>query len=51
MKQLDGIKLREIIQSGVNAMSNNIERIDALNVFPVPDGDTGSNMGATAQAA
>lgn len=51
MKKLDGLKLKEILESGVNAMSNNIERIDALNVFPVPDGDTGSNMGATARAA
>ena len=51
MKTLNGKQFIDIMQSGVNAMSNNIERIDALNVFPVPDGDTGSNMGATAIAA
>lgn len=51
MKKLDGIKLKEILESGANAMSNNIQRIDALNVFPVPDGDTGSNMGATTTSA
>ena len=51
MKTLNGKELINALESGVNAMSNNIERIDALNVFPVPDGDTGSNMGATAIAA
>ena len=51
MKKLNGIQLKQILESGANAMSNNIQRIDALNVFPVPDGDTGSNMGATIQSA
>ncbi len=51
MKTINGDQLIAALGSGVNAMSNNIERIDALNVFPVPDGDTGSNMGATAIAA
>lgn len=32
-------------------MKNNTERINALNVFPVPDGDTGSNMSATSEYA
>lgn len=49
MKILDGQKLKEILISGSNALSNNKARIDVLNVFPVPDGDTGSNMGSTAE--
>lgn len=51
MKTLNGQKLKEVFISGVNALSNNKERIDTLNVFPVPDGDTGSNMGSTAEYA
>ncbi|WP_429979847.1 DAK2 domain-containing protein, partial [Mycoplasmopsis bovis] len=37
--------------SGANNLINNKNRIDALNVFPVPDGDTGTNMSNTADAA
>lgn len=51
MKTLNGKKLNEVFQSGVNGLSNNKDRIDTLNVFPVPDGDTGSNMGSTAEYA
>ncbi len=51
MKTINGTQFIAGLGSGVNAMTNNIERIDALNVFPVPDGDTGSNMGATAISA
>lgn len=43
--------LKRIIESGSNKLFNNKERIDALNVFPVPDGDTGSNMSSTLQKA
>ena len=49
MKTINGQKLKEILISGANALSNNKERIDVLNVFPVPDGDTGSNMWSTAE--
>ncbi len=51
MKKINGKQWKDALLSGVNAMANNRVRIDALNVFPVPDGDTGSNMGATAQYA
>lgn len=37
--------------SGANNLMNNKNRIDALNVFPVPDGDTGTNMSSTVKAA
>jgi DAK2 domain fusion protein YloV len=33
-----------MIQSGAQNLQNNVEFVDALNVFPVPDGDTGTNM-------
>ena len=51
MSKITGQQLKEILQSGVNALWNNKDRIDTLNVFPVPDGDTGSNMGSTAEYA
>jgi len=40
--------LKEMILSGVNNLHNNYPHIDKLNVFPVPDGDTGTNMNLTA---
>ncbi|WP_026389146.1 DAK2 domain-containing protein [[Acholeplasma] multilocale] len=40
--------LMDMIQSGVNNLYNNYPHIDKLNVFPVPDGDTGTNMNLTA---
>ncbi|NQZ28904.1 MAG: DAK2 domain-containing protein [Mycoplasmatales bacterium] len=51
MKTINGKTLKEALTSGVNAVRNDANRIDALNVFPVPDGDTGSNMSATAKYA
>ncbi|GIN18981.1 MAG TPA: DAK2 domain-containing protein [Bacillus bacterium] len=41
---LDGNRFAEMILSGANHLSANAEIVDALNVFPVPDGDTGTNM-------
>lgn len=40
----DGNTLRDAIISGANNISNNRQSVDELNVFPVPDGDTGTNM-------
>ncbi len=51
MKLINGQDWKKALFSGVNAMKNNTERINALNVFPVPDGDTGSNMSATSEYA
>ncbi len=42
--KLDGSLLTQMILSGAHHLSNNAQKIDALNVFPVPDGDTGTNM-------
>ena len=44
---LDGNILRDAIISAANNLSNNKKRVDDLNVFPVPDGDTGTNMSMT----
>lgn len=44
MKSLDGIKFAEMVQAGSNHLAQNAEYVDSLNVFPVPDGDTGTNM-------
>src|SRR6266850_4362013 len=46
-----GADLRAALQSASAWLSANAERINALNVFPVPDGDTGTNMSLTLQAA
>lgn len=44
---IDAPLLSKMIISGANNLSNNRELVDALNVFPVPDGDTGTNMSLT----
>lgn len=43
--------LRDMIVSGANNLQNNKDLIDKLNVFPVPDGDTGTNMSLTISSA
>ena len=43
----NGNTLRDAILSAANNLSNNRKAIDDLNVFPVPDGDTGTNMSMT----
>src|SRR5438105_7915396 len=46
-----GADLRAALQSASAWLTANAERVNALNVFPVPDGDTGTNMSMTLQAA
>ncbi|MCH1623823.1 DAK2 domain-containing protein [Ferdinandcohnia quinoae] len=41
---LDGKRFAEMVILGASHLSNNAKMVDALNVFPVPDGDTGTNM-------
>ena len=48
---ITGKILRDAIISGANNISNQRSRVDELNVFPVPDGDTGTNMSMTVSAA
>jgi uncharacterized protein len=47
----DGQDLKKAMLAGAASLEEHREIINALNVFPVPDGDTGSNMYATIQAA
>ena len=48
---ITGLTLKNAIISGANNLNNQRARVDELNVFPVPDGDTGTNMGMTISAA
>jgi DAK2 domain fusion protein YloV len=41
---IDGKRFAEMILHGASNLANNAKLVDALNVFPVPDGDTGTNM-------
>lgn len=41
---LDGKRFAEMVIQGASHLSANAKMVDALNVFPVPDGDTGTNM-------
>lgn len=48
---LTGQMFRDGVISASNNISNNRKSVDALNIFPVPDGDTGTNMSMTIGAA
>ena len=50
MQILTGKLFKEMVLCGSNTFFNNHPEIDALNVFPVPDGDTGTNMSMTFNA-
>lgn len=47
LKSINGHILRRLIIAGANELSKNKQLVDSLNVFPVPDGDTGTNMSLT----
>lgn len=51
VESIDGILLRKAIKGAVKFLEINKEEINALNVFPVPDGDTGTNMLLTVKSA
>ncbi|MDR4996689.1 DAK2 domain-containing protein [Bacillus altitudinis] len=44
IRNLDGRSFAKMILAGAHHLSQNAQIVDALNVFPVPDGDTGTNM-------
>jgi DAK2 domain fusion protein YloV len=48
---IDGQALKKLIEAGLTWLKANQATVNALNVFPVPDGDTGTNMVLTMQAA
>ena len=50
-KSITGAQLRKMVISGANYLEENKEYVDSLNVFPVPDGDTGTNMSMTMRSA
>ena len=49
--KLNGVRLGRMIIAGANELASNKQLVDAMNVFPVPDGDTGTNMSLTVMAA
>ncbi len=50
-RSCDGAGLRETFRAAVMNLEAHVDEVNALNVYPVPDGDTGSNMVATVRAA
>ena len=50
MIKIDGVIFKQMIISASNNLYNSYPEVDALNVFPVPDGDTGTNMNLTMSA-
>ncbi len=50
-KVITAAVLRKMVISGAKLLEQNKQHVDALNVFPVPDGDTGTNMSLTMQSA
>ena len=51
IQTIDGLTLKEMFMSGAALLEQNRQAVDALNVFPVPDGDTGTNMSQTIMSA
>ena len=47
IKYIDGIRLQKAIYAGINHVINRKGYLNKINVFPVPDGDTGTNMAYT----
>ena len=47
MRQIDANKLQQMIHGAYELLNENKEMVNELNVFPVPDGDTGTNMTMT----
>ncbi len=50
-RPIDGLVFKRLIDAGVTWLRTNKDIVNSLNVFPVPDGDTGTNMTLTLQAA
>ena len=48
---ITAIRFKEAFLSGANNLARNRQALNELNVFPVPDGDTGTNMGMTMASA
>jgi len=50
-RTIDGQAFKRLVEAGLTWLRTNQQVVNALNVFPVPDGDTGTNMSLTLQAA
>ena len=50
-KSITGAQFRKMVISGANWLESNKDYVDSLNVYPVPDGDTGTNMSLTMRSA
>src|SRR5512141_3417654 len=50
-KPIDGQALKRLVEAGLTWLRTNQQTVNSLNVFPVPDGDTGTNMVLTMQSA
>ena len=51
LRSINGVMLRKMILNGAKLLDSNKQHVDSLNVFPVPDGDTGTNMSLTLLSA
>ena len=51
IKHIDNVTFKKMLLGAAVNLENNKTIVDSLNVFPVPDGDTGTNMNLTVQAA
>lgn len=51
MNTINGQKFRQMLVAGANLLEINKKMVDEMNVFPVPDGDTGTNMSLTVTSA
>jgi DAK2 domain fusion protein YloV len=51
INKIDGNTIKNMIISGANNLENNKHMVNSLNIFPVPDGDTGTNMSLTMTSA
>ncbi|MBD5431757.1 DAK2 domain-containing protein [Lactobacillus agrestimuris] len=50
LKEIDSNQFRDMVRVATHRMGKNAEFVDSLNVFPVPDGDTGTNMNLTIES-
>ena len=50
IREIDGITFRRMLRGGAEGIRTHIQTINELNVFPVPDGDTGTNMSRTIES-
>ncbi|MFM7627374.1 MAG: hypothetical protein ACKO7G_13125, partial [Gammaproteobacteria bacterium] len=48
--ELDGLQLAELLRAGIYRLFEQTDHLNKINVFPVPDGDTGTNMSMTLAA-